>query len=141
MDNETARLRFAGQDVARLATVSADGFPHLVPIVFAVVDSVIYTAVDGKPKKSTKLKRLANIDQTGKVSVLTDHYEFDWNALWWVRADGSARIIDAADPEGIAAVQALVAKYRHYRDDSNLTPRGQVVAIDVRSWHCWEAAR
>lgn len=124
-----------------MATVSADGSPHLVPIVFAVIDSVIYTAVDGKPKRSSKLKRLANINQTGKVSVLTDHYEFDWDALWWVRADGSARIIDATDPEGIAAVQALVTKYPHYRDDSNLKPRGQVIAIDVRSWHCWEARR
>ena len=52
---------FAAARVARLATVGADGSPHLVPIVFALAGEVIHTAVDAKPKRHRALRRLANI--------------------------------------------------------------------------------
>ena len=76
--------------VARLATVTAAGLPHIVPVTFAVHDGVIYTAVDAKPKSTRLLRRLDNIRHNPGVAVLADHYEDDWAALWWVRADGSA---------------------------------------------------
>ena len=84
--------RFAAAKVARLATVTPDGPPHLVPIVFAVAESTVYTAVDGKPKTSQRLRRLANIEANPRVSILVDHYDDDWSQLWWVRADGIATI-------------------------------------------------
>ena len=44
----------------------ADGTPHLVPVVFAVHDDVVYTAVDAKRKSTKKLRRLANIEANPK---------------------------------------------------------------------------
>ncbi|MDQ3526766.1 MAG: pyridoxamine 5'-phosphate oxidase family protein, partial [Actinomycetota bacterium] len=41
-----ARERFATARVARLATTTPEGRPHLVPVVFAVVGDRVWTAVD-----------------------------------------------------------------------------------------------
>src|SRR5207244_611648 len=85
--------------VARLATIGAGGKPHVVPITFAVDGDTIYFAVDAKPKRTTDLKRLRNIAANSSVSVLVDHYEDDWTKLWWVRVDGTARLL--ADSAGV----------------------------------------
>jgi PPOX class probable F420-dependent enzyme len=137
MTPEQARRRFADAPVARLATADADGRPHLVPIVFALVSETIYSAVDGKPKRSTSLRRLANIAVNPRVAVLVDHYADDWDALWWVRADGSGRILDASEPEARDAITRLAVRYSAYRARP---PRGPVVAIDVARWSSWSAA-
>jgi PPOX class probable F420-dependent enzyme len=122
--------RFATARIARLATVGPDGAPHLVPIAFALGKDVIYSAVDGKPKKHRNLRRLANIAAEPRVTVLADHYEEDWGRLWWVRADGIAVVRDDS-PEGLAA---LSAKYQQYRDTP---PPGPFVEIAVRRWSAW----
>ena len=129
----TPAERFAAARVARLATVGRDGAPHLVPIVFALVGNVIYSAVDAKPKRHTRLQRLANIAHEPRVSVLADRYADDWTALWWVRADGVARML-APSPE---ALEALTAKYPQYRAEP---PPGPFLAIEVRRWSAWSAS-
>jgi PPOX class probable F420-dependent enzyme len=123
---------FASARVARLATVDADGAPHLVPIVFALVGDVIHSAVDAKPKRHGRLRRLANIAHEPRVSVLADHYDDDWAALWWVRADGVATV-RGASPEGLAA---LARKYPQYLVTP---PPGPFVSIEVRRWSAWSA--
>lgn len=133
MGQGQARDLFAAARVARLATVSPDGRPHLVPIVFAVDGDVIYTVVDSKPKRTTSLQRLANIATNPSVSVLVDEYRDDWAQLWWVRADGTARIVD--DPTG--AVARLAARYPQYR---TAPPPGPAIAIDVGIWSGWVAS-
>jgi PPOX class probable F420-dependent enzyme len=130
--NEAAE-RFAAARVARLATVRGDGAPHLVPIVFAVVGDVIYSAVDAKPKRHTRLQRLANMAHEPRVSVLVDRYDDDWTALWWVRADGVASVL-ASSP---AALEALAAKYPQYRA---APPTGPFVEIQVAHWSAWSAS-
>jgi PPOX class probable F420-dependent enzyme len=137
MDPSEARARFTSARVARLATAGADGRPHLVPVVFALDGDTLYTAVDDvKPKATTRLRRLANIAANPAVALLADHYEDDWTALWWVRADGTARLLD---PEHSAAAQAralLAERYAQYRD---APPPGVVIAIDVARWSGWAA--
>lgn len=128
--------RFTDAAVARMATVSSGGDPHLVPVVFAVVDDTIYTAVDDKPKTTRRLRRLANIAATGRVSLLVDHYDDDWANLWWVRVDGSAQVISPEDDEGRLAVDALVAKYPQYRA---MRPSGPVVAVRDLRCRWWSA--
>jgi PPOX class probable F420-dependent enzyme len=128
-----AAERFAAARVARLATVRDDGAPHLVPIIFALVGDVIYSAVDAKPKRHTRLQRLANITHEPRVSVLVDRYDDDWTALWWVRADGEARVL----PSSPAALDALTAKYPQYRADP---PPGPFLEIEVRRWSAWSAS-
>ena len=124
------RDRFASARVARLATVDATGAPHLVPMVFALAGEVIHSAVDGKPKRHRALRRLANIAHEPRVSVLADHYADDWSLLWWVRADGIARVLESS-PDGLAA---LTAKYPQYVD---APPAGPFLAIEVRRWSGW----
>lgn len=128
----SAPERFAAARVARLATVSAAGDPHLVPIVFAVAGDTIYSAVDGKPKRTTRLRRLDNIAAHPRVSVLADHYDDDWSALWWVRADGTATVAG----ESPLAVAALRAKYPQY-DAVGLG--GPFLHIAVDRWTAWSA--
>ena len=94
LDVDDARRRFAAARVARLATVAGDGQPHLVPVVFAVEGDTVLIAVDAKPKRHRALKRLRNIADHPAVSLLVDHYDDDWSALWWVRADGVATVTD-----------------------------------------------
>ncbi len=122
--------------MARLATVGADGAPHLVPITFAVHGDTILTAVDGKPKSTMRLRRLANIATNPNVSVLVDHYDDDWQTLWWARADGVARLVDTAS-ERREAVRLLTGRYEQY---VATPPPGPVVAIDVGRWSGWTAA-
>jgi PPOX class probable F420-dependent enzyme len=136
MTGEELRRRFAGAPVARLATADAQGRPHLVPIVFALVGETIYSAVDAKPKRTTALRRLANVAANPRAAVLVDHYADDWQALWWVRADGAARVLAADSPEARDAVAHLVRRYAQYRDTP---PPGPVLAVDVERWSGWFA--
>jgi PPOX class probable F420-dependent enzyme len=136
LSDDASRQRFGGARVARLATMSAGGQPHIVPITFAVDHDVIYTAVDSKPKSTPHLRRLSNIRANPRVAVLADHYDDDWSALWWVRADGMAAILvsqaEIAGPAGL-----LAGRYRQYRDSP---PAGPVIAIRVARWTGWSAA-
>jgi PPOX class probable F420-dependent enzyme len=138
MQPDEARARFATAQVARLATVGPDGRPHLVAICFAVDGDRIVTAIDHKPKTTTSLRRLRNIAANANVSLLVDHYDRDdWDALWWARADGVARVIDAGAPAGAIAVAALVERYPQYRAQR---PDGAVIEVAVTRWSGWEAA-
>ncbi len=129
------RREVAGAPVARLATVRPDGRPHVVPITFALDGDVIVTAVDHKPKTTTSLQRLRNIDANPVASVLVDHYDDDWSRLWWARGDGRARIlVEGAERE--RAVERLVDKYVPYRDRP---PRGPVIEVQVDRWAWWSA--
>jgi len=127
------RERLEGARVARLATAGPDG-PHIVPIVFAVVGETIYHAVDHKPKRTTALKRLANLRHDPRCALLADAYDEDWSRLWWVRADGTARILE---PGFEPALTALAARYEQYRERP---PQGPVIAIDVSRWSDWSGA-
>ena len=125
----------AAERVARLGTVDPDGRPHLVPIVFALVGDTIYSAVDAKPKRSRTLQRIENARVRPDVTVLVDHYEDDWERLWWARLRGCARVLDGGD-EAERAIAALTAKYGQYREAA---PGPPVLAIDVTEWRSWSA--
>lgn len=122
--------------VARLATVGAGGAVGLVPICFVVVDGWVGSAVDHKPKRSDRLRRLADIEATGAATVLVDHYEEDWSRLWWVRLRGEARVLEEG-PERDRALLLLAAKYDQYRAQP---PTGPVIAVEVEEWRAWSAA-
>ncbi|MGH9074423.1 MAG: TIGR03668 family PPOX class F420-dependent oxidoreductase [Acidimicrobiales bacterium] len=130
-----ARRRFCRARVARLATVAATGQPHLVPVTFACDGETLYSAVDDKPKSSRRLKRLGNIRANPGVSLLVDHYDEDWAALWWVRADGRARV-EESGPALELAHELLGDKYAQYR---LAPPGGPVVVVEVRGWRAWSA--
>lgn len=136
MDPGAARERFAAARVARLASIGPHG-PHLVPVCFAIAGDTIYSAVDAKPKRDVRLQRLRNLGADPRAALLADHYDdADWSTLWWVRATGRARVLGPGDPEAVAAVDRLVARYAQYRE---ARPPGEVLAVDVRRWSGWTA--
>ncbi|WP_180687265.1 TIGR03668 family PPOX class F420-dependent oxidoreductase [Streptomyces gossypiisoli] len=131
-----ARQRFVTSPVARLATADAHGVPHAVPVTFAVLDDVLYFAVDDKPKSTWDLRRLRNIRENPSVAVLVDHYDEDWSALWWVRADGRGEVLEDGE-ERRHAVELLCGKYQQYKDSP---PQGPAVAVRVGRWTGWAYA-
>ena len=131
MTPDEARQRFAAARVARLATITPAGTPHLIPITFALLGETIYSVVDAKPKRTTELQRLQNVEANPRVSLLADHYEDDWTKLWWVRADGTARILEANEREARGAIEVLSTRYPQQR------PTGSVLAADVDRWTGW----
>ena len=87
------RGQLAAARVARLGTVRPDGRPHIVVCCFALAGEVVYSAVDDKPKTTVALQRLRNLTTNAAASLLADHYDEDWTALWWIRLDGVGRVI------------------------------------------------
>jgi PPOX class probable F420-dependent enzyme len=136
-DEALARMRSAR--VGRMATVTPEGRPHVVPFVFAVVEGAsdvrTYWVVDNKPKRSPMLQRIRNIAQNPAVELVVDGYDEDWGRLWWVRASGSARVVETGE-ERREGLSALAEKYAQSADDP---PSGPVVAIDIESITGWEA--
>jgi PPOX class probable F420-dependent enzyme len=135
MDAGEMRERVRNARVGRLATVSPDGRPHLVPLCFALDCDVLYSAVDEKPKRSKRLKRLENIQNHPHVAVIVDHYEEDWTRLWWVRLEGTARVLEDG-PEREHGLELLRSKYEQYRLEP---PTGAVIAVRVERWRGWSS--
>lgn len=137
LPEDEARARLVAARVARLATADAGGRPHLVPVTFDFdgLGSLVI-AVDHKPKRTADLRRLRNIRANPLVSLLADHYEDDWARLWWVRADGSAAVVE--DDAGRAGPLArLRAKYPQYRETA---PAGPVIAVTITAVSGWSYA-
>lgn len=131
------RQRMREARVGHLATVRADGHPHVVPCCFTLSEpgEVLYSAVDAKPKSTTVLRRLDNLRANPSASLLVDHFDEDWSALWWVRVDGIGRIIGSG-PEFDRALVELTAKYEQYVLQP---PPGPVIAIDIDGWRAWSS--
>ena len=115
-----------------------DGAPHLVPVTFALLDDDrVVTAVDAKPKTTQHLQRLANVEAEPRVGLLVDHYDEAWQQLWWVRLDGTARVV-REEPRRAEMIEPLLMKYGQYAD---APPTGPVVVVDVSDVRYWSARR
>ncbi len=128
---ETAR-------VAHLATASADGDPHVVAVTFVLIDDDIFIAIDEKPKTTTRLRRVTNIEQNPRATLLVDAYDDDWSKLGWAMLRGKARVIapgDRSTPPRDEILAELRAKYPQYHEH-NLADRPLIrLSIErVTSW-------
>ena len=106
----------SGGRVGRLGTADAAGQPLVVPICYAFDGESIFSAIDAKPKarSAERLRRIRNIRENGKVSVVIDRYDEDWTRLRYVIIQGEAELLtDGAD--FARAVDLLLAKYPQYR--------------------------
>jgi PPOX class probable F420-dependent enzyme len=138
-DAAEARALFASARLAHLATAGAGGQPHVVAICFALDGDDLVTAIDFKPKRTQRLKRLDNVRLNARVSVLVDHYDDDdWSRLWWARADGRARVVAPDEPAHTNAVALLSQRYAQYRANP---PQGPVIDVVVDRWSSWRAQR
>ena len=139
VDREWAMSELRRARVGRLATVTPEGRPHVVPFVFALAERgskvSVYWAVDRKPKRTTELVRIRNLERNPAVEFIVDAYAEDWTTLWWVRCSGSARIV-TDESERRDALGALGAKYPQYALEP---PEGPVVAIEIERISRWRA--
>ncbi|WP_219413634.1 TIGR03668 family PPOX class F420-dependent oxidoreductase [Pseudonocardia nigra] len=137
LDPAEQRARLAAAPVARLATLRPDGTPRLVPITFALVDGVVCSVVDEvKPKRSTRLARLADVARDPRVGLLVDHYADDWSTLWWVRVDATA----AVHADGALRDRALAALRAKYPAYAAAAPDGVVLVVTPTRWTGWTAS-
>ena len=127
------RALVSAAPVGRLGTIDPDGAPNLVPFVYALAGDVLHAVVDRKPKRSSALARLANVRRDPRVTVLVDHYEHDWDALWWVRMRGRARVVDEG-AELARTFDLLRAKYEQYRE---VEMDDIAIVIEVEQWRGW----
>ncbi|MFI9257061.1 TIGR03668 family PPOX class F420-dependent oxidoreductase [Streptomyces sioyaensis] len=139
MTTGEARERFARARVAHLATIDDADRPHLVPVVFALTGDTVVFAVDHKPKRSSQLKRLANIRAHPEVCLLVDDYDEDWDLLWWARADGTATVLPPAETSAASARYVRLLSEKYGQQYADRPPAGPVVEIVVSRWSGWRA--
>jgi PPOX class probable F420-dependent enzyme len=127
----------------RLATADAGGRPLVVPICYAFDGHTLYSAVDAKPKRVTTrgLRRIRNIEENPRVSLVVDDYDEDWTRLRYVIAEGRATLLT----EGrvfTRAVDLLRAKYPQYCAPGLDLDRasGLVIAIEPERFVTWRFA-
>lgn len=122
------------QRLAHLATADASGHPHVIPVCFVYDSGRFYIAIDEKPKRTTRLKRLRNIEDNRSVALVFDRYDEDWSRLGWVMVQGRAVVIDSGE-EHARALSALRERYAQYQ---SMALEGRpVIAITpekARSW-------
>lgn len=137
LEPDEQRARVSAARVARLATLRADGTARLVPITFVLLDGLVCSAVDEvKPKRSTRLARLADVRRDPRAAVLVDHYAEEWTLLWWVRIDGTAAVHEAGELADRARA-ALAAKYPPY---AGAPPAGPVLVLTPHRWAGWRGS-
>jgi PPOX class probable F420-dependent enzyme len=125
--------------VARFASIGGMQRPHQVPIVFAAVDGLIYSPVDGKPKRGTSLQRLRNVARDASASLLLDRYDADWRSLWWLRVDVDAQVVTDAIDGFDRVVAALRAKYPQYQTTSLFAGAPTILRMKPVGHTAWSA--
>jgi PPOX class probable F420-dependent enzyme len=124
--------------VGRLATASAKGEPHVVPVCFVFDGTYLYSAIDRKPKRVAvpNLRRLRNLRENPRARLLLDHYDEDWTRLRYVLLACRAEILEAG-PDHERALTLLREKYPQYRSMAGFG-QGPVIRLmpeRVTSWH------
>ncbi len=122
--------------VAHLATADANGRPLVVTICFVWEGVNLYSAIDAKPKTTRRLRRVRNIEENPRVSLIVDRWHETWNRLMHVIVDGKATIIEDGD-EWRGAITALRAKYPQYQTMDVAVDFGAVIRIEPLAVRCW----
>ena len=124
--------------IGHLATADATGVPHLVPVCFVHDGQTIYSAIDHKPKRQTgyRMKRIRNIVANPHVAFLVDHYDEDWQQLYYVLIRGIASLLEHGD-ERQQALRRLEAKYVQYQERGLADTAGLVIKITPTAVNRW----
>jgi PPOX class probable F420-dependent enzyme len=127
--------------VGHLATASGDGEPHVIPVCFVFDGICLYSPIDAKPKRvvASGLRRLKNLHENSRVSLVVDHYEEDWGRLRYVLISGRGNILEGGS-ERDRAHALLREKYPQYRAMANFG-QGPLVRIIPERVVTWRGAR
>lgn len=113
-------------------------------MVFVHYAGLLWSPVDGKPKRAGELARIANAIANPSASLLLDHYTDDWSQLWWLRIDVELLVVrlnkDAKNTMETAtagAVDALRRKYPQYESIPVLRDPPTLLSLqplNISSW-------
>ena len=124
--------------VGRLATADAEGRPLVVPVCFAFDGDALYSAVDDKPKRTRRLRRLRHVEENPHCSLVVDEWHEDWSRLRWVIVEGSADVLRTGTDFN-RAIDLLTAKYPQYRT-MDLRTDGAVLRLRAERILAWRAS-
>jgi coenzyme F420-0:L-glutamate ligase / coenzyme F420-1:gamma-L-glutamate ligase len=126
--------------VGRLATASAAGEPHVVPVCFVFDGSCFYSAIDAKPKRvePRRLRRLLNLLENPQACLVVDHYEEEWARLSYILVRGKAEILETG-PDRERAFALLREKYPQYRSMAGFG-QGPVIRLIPERISAWSGA-
>ncbi len=125
--------------VARLGTADRRGRPLVVPVCYAFDGGACFSAVDPKPKRTRNLRRLANIVENARGSLVVDEYDEDWTRLRWVIVEGAADVL-ASGPAFTRAADLLIAKYPQYRALGLDRGSGAIIRLRAERLIAWRYA-
>lgn len=124
--------------VGRLGTADGAGQPLVVPLCYVFDGRACYWAVDDKPKRTRELRRLRNIAENPRVSLVVDEYDEAWSRLRWVIVEGRAELVgERAELERAAGL--LREKYPQYRTMAIGREPGTIVRITPGRILSWRA--
>jgi PPOX class probable F420-dependent enzyme len=120
-------LRFLkANELCRLATVSADCFPHVTPVIYAMDGENIVVATDYGTKK------LENLKANSKVSLVVDKYHPNKG----ITIQGVC-VVHEKGKEYLRLLKILFAKFEYYRKNpwrEGEAPILRIVPRKVTSW-------
>ena len=136
LDREEAMQRAASADHGVLATLSKVHGTSLVPACFAIDGDRLAIPIDSvKPKGSTALGRVRNLERDPRATLLVEHWDpVDWTRLWWVQL----LLVRTDEADGqVARLEGLLReRYPQYRDG----PFIDILTFQIEHVGGWEAA-
>ena len=137
LDHDEAMRRALSADHGILATLDRNHGSSLVPACYAIDGDRLAIPIDSvKPKGSTALGRVRNLERDPRASLLIEHWDpVDWSRLWWV----NLRLVRSEEPaERIAVLErGLRERYPQYRT----APFVDILTFRIEKVGGWEAAR
>lgn len=112
-----------------LTTVTGN-VPHVVPVVFVRLDTLVFCPIDGKPKSKGILQRVRNLQANPHAALVLDHYSDDWEKLWWLRLDCQASI-ESMSSEVAELLKQKYKGYQVYDVGSSL------IELSCYNWNFW----
>ncbi len=106
--------------VGRVATVSAEGVPHLVPVCHVLAGQKLYF---GSGNDATKVR---NLKANPRITVTVDEYSDHWAGLKGAMIQGRARLIERG-PEFTRFRDLLYEKYQQYPKEAALATSDSVI--------------
>lgn len=117
----------ARERVCRVATVNAEGQPHLVPVCHAFAGGKLYI---GSGDDGAKVR---NLKTNPKITVTVDLYSDHWASLKGVMVQGRAKLIERG-PAFQRAKKKLYEKYSQYAKEAALAPSDSVI-VEITPTH------
>jgi len=132
---DEAMRRALAADHGILATQDAVHGASLVPACFAIDEDRLAIPIDSvKPKGSTALGRVRNLERDPRAALLVEHWDpVDWSRLWWVQV----LLVRTEEPrERVERLERrLRERYPQYREGPFL----DILTFRIEKIGGWEA--